>query len=159
MFLFVSNGGKQQSIAHRIDFPWQFGQLLSRFDGMQRSALTVSKVPEGRYYEDLSDDEKTAMSESYIQAAGSARAMSVEMRYPIDGVHHLFVVGRPGPRHGEPPVEIPFFSGKRSLTVYPEEVFTADDATQLFFDWATTGDIDRTKHHLREFDLDAFYRT
>jgi hypothetical protein len=66
---------------------------------------------------------------------------------------------RSGPRQGEPTVEIPFFGGKRSLTVYPEEVFTADDAAQLFFEWATTGEIDRTKHHLREFDLDAFYRT
>jgi hypothetical protein len=159
MFLFVSNGGKQKMIEHRIDAPWQFGQLLSRFDGIQRSALTVSKVPEGRYYEDLSDDEKTAMSESYIQAAGSAQAMSVELRFLIDGVHRLFVIGRPGPRYGEPAVEIPFFGGKHSLTVYSEEVFTADDAAQLFFEWATNGDIDHTKHHLREFDLDAFYPT
>ncbi|MDJ0407802.1 hypothetical protein QNA23_30250 [Rhodococcus erythropolis] len=153
MFL-LTFGGKRQVIEHRIDQRWQFAQPLERFDGLERSSLTVSKIPEGRYYEDLSDIEKISMSENYIQAAGSAEAMSVEVRRRgEDGTARLYIVGHPSFRNGEPDVRIPFHNGKHTLTVYSNEVFDAAEAADLFLSWVTDGRIDETAYQLREFDL------
>lgn len=153
MFL-LTFSGKRQVIEHRIDQRWQFAQPLERFDGLERSSLTVSKIPEGRYYEDLTDIEKISMSENYIQAAGSAEAMSVEVRRrDEDGTSRLYIVGHPGHRNDKPDVRIPFHNGKHALTVYSNEVFDASEAADLFLSWVTDGRIDENIYGLREFDL------
>lgn len=157
VFKFDYSGG-HRSISRRIDSVDKFARPLGRFDGLTRSTLTVTKVPEGRYYEDLSEDEKTQMEQAYIQAAGSADAMSVEVRRLEGDTYRLYVVGRPGARAGGPDIEIPFHEGRHRLHVYADEVFTADDAATIFLEWCQTESVDPHQYQLREFDLDAFYR-
>lgn len=156
MFKFDYASG-HRSISYRIDSVDEFTQPLNRFDGQTRSTLTVSKVPEGRYFEDLSAEEKTLMDEVYIQAAGSADAMSVEVRVRVGDTCRLYVVGRPGERVGGPDTEIPFHEGRHQLHVYADEVFTANEAAAIFFEWCQTGAVDASRYQLREFDLNAFY--
>ncbi|MGF7120691.1 hypothetical protein [Rhodococcus sp. AG1013] len=156
MFKFDYSGG-HRSISRRIDAVEKFARPLSRFDGLTRSTLTVSKVPEGRYFEDLSAGEKALMDQVYIQAAGSADAMSVEARLLVGGTYRLYVIGRPGARVGVPTVEIPFHEGRHRLHVYADEVFTADEAAAVFFEWCQTDSVDPDRYQLREFDLNAFY--
>ncbi|WP_137726535.1 hypothetical protein [Prescottella subtropica] len=156
MFKFDYASG-HQSISYRIDSVDEFTQPLNRFDGLKRSTLTVTKVPAGRYFEDLSVEEKALMNEVYVQAAGSADAMSVEVRLLVGDTYRLYVVGRPGARGREPDVEIPFHEGRHRLHVYTGEVFTADEAATIFFEWCRTGSVDPHRYQLREFDLNAFY--
>ncbi|MGO4205623.1 hypothetical protein AB4Z09_28600 [Rhodococcus sp. TAF43] len=156
MFKFEYSGG-HRSISRRVDSAYKFTRPLNRFDGLTRSTLTVSKVPEGRYFEDLSAEEKALMDQVYIQAAGSADAMSVEVRLLVGDTYQLYVVGRPGARVGEPGIEIPFHEGRNRLHVYAGEVFTADEAAAIFFEWCRTGSVDPHLYQLREFDLNAFY--
>lgn len=156
MFKFDYSGG-HRSISRRVDSVDKFARPLNRFDGLTPSTLTVSKVPEGRYFEDLSAEEKALMDQVYIQAAGSADAISVEARLLVGDTHRLYMIGRPGARVGVPDVEIAFHEARHRLHVYADEVFTADEAAVVFFEWCRTGSVDPHVYQLREFDLNAFY--
>ncbi|MDV7243460.1 MULTISPECIES: hypothetical protein [Rhodococcus] len=97
------------------------------------------------------------MAETYLQCAGSANALSIELRQKAAGAYHLYTVGRPGVRRGKPGVAIPFQHGNRTLQVYPDEVFVAEEAAEIFHRYFKTGEVD-TRYLLREIDLNAFYR-
>lgn len=71
-------------------------------------------------------------NDSFIQAAGSADAMTVEVRFADpDGETHLYTVGRPEPADGTTTL-IPM-SDDRAIRVFSNETFTADEAAEIFF--------------------------
>jgi hypothetical protein len=73
----------------------------------------------------------------YLQAAGSSEAMTIELRQPggddWDAVSVLYTVGHPQSEHkpslGDVVIELP----TGPLLIRPDEVFTAEQATELFF--------------------------
>ncbi|WP_154795314.1 hypothetical protein [Occultella kanbiaonis] len=66
-----------------------------------------------------------------MQAAGSADAMTVEVRIPSPvGEGHLYTVGRPEPVDGTTTL-IPI-SDTRAVRVFSNGVFTADEAAVIF---------------------------
>ena len=88
---------------------------------------------------------------SFIQAAGSADQMTVEVRLAgPDGESHLYAVGRAEPVDGTTTL-IPI-SQTRAVRVFSNEVFTADEAAVIFYTYYLT-DAVAQPYILRELDL------
>jgi hypothetical protein len=110
---------------------------LARIDGKARYSLVLWAMPAGKRLVEL--DEHTDARE-YIQCAGSAAAMTVEVRTEADGEGHQYVVGRlPGPRLEDPQVKIPWDDFE--AVVYDDEVFTAEEAAELFGSYLESGTV------------------
>ncbi|WP_435749098.1 hypothetical protein [Microbacterium sp. PMB16] len=122
---------------------------LSRMNGTSFWAYSLWRAAEGS---DLLED--IPLSDAYIQSAGSAEAMTVEARVlHDDGTAHHFTVGKPGAGSEEAPSEvIRWDDGRHSTTVYPNEVFTADEAAEVFYAYFLTDEVPEWCT-LRELDL------
>ena len=91
------------------------------------------------------------LTDSFIQAAGSADQMTMEIRLPgPDGATHLYTVGRPEPAD-ETTTLIPI-SPTRAVRVFSNEVFTADEAAVIFYTYYLTDTVSQP-YVLRELDL------
>ncbi|OSO98107.1 hypothetical protein D8M34_02960 [Microbacterium sp. HSID17254] len=89
--------------------------------------------------------------DTFMQAAGSADAMTVEVKLPgPDGESHLYTVGRAEPVDGTTTL-IPI-SQTRAVRVFSNEVFTADEAAVIFYTYYLT-DAVAQPYVLRELDL------
>ena len=79
--------------------------------------------------------------------------MTVEVRLVgTDGVAHQYVVGKPGERSGEPSEVVRWDDGRHSTRVFADEVFTADEAAEVFYAYFLT-DAVAEPFVLRELDL------
>ena len=96
------------------------------------------------------------LSDEYLQSAGSADALTVEVRtIDGDGAAHQFVVGKPGGgAEGAPSEVIRWDDGRHSTTVHPREVFTADEAAKVFYAYFLTDEVP-ARYTLRELHLDT----
>ncbi len=91
------------------------------------------------------------MTDTFIQAAGSAEAMTVEVRIlGPDGEHNLYTVGRPEVPDGTTTL-IPI-NDKRAVRVFSNEVFAADEAAVIFYTYYLTDAVSQP-YVLRELDL------
>ncbi|MCZ0708501.1 hypothetical protein OYT00_00655 [Microbacterium paraoxydans] len=122
---------------------------LRQLNGSSTWAWSLWRAPEGA---DLLDS--IPFSEEYIQCAGTAEALVIEVRYvDPDGIAHQYVVGRPGAdMSGEPTEVIHWDDGRHSTTVYPNEVFTADEAAVIFYTYFLTDKVAQP-YTLREIDM------
>lgn len=90
-------------------------------------------------------------NDSFIQAAGSGDAVTVEVRVPgPDGVSRLYTVGRPVPADGTTTL-IPI-SDNRGVRVFSNEIFTADEAAEIFHMFYLAETVSQP-YVLRELDL------
>lgn len=81
---------------------------------------------------------------NYLQCAGTASAMSVELRQTHDdGTHTHWTLGRSAPT-GSASETIEFHG--HALQVHPEEVWTAEQAAPLFEQYAATRTIPDDVH-------------
>ncbi|APB01723.1 hypothetical protein [Nocardia seriolae] len=133
----------------------EFQRPLRRLNGDDRYSLNLAALPTPAWPDELTEADEAAMGLQYLQCAGAADALSVEIHMGVDGVSRLFTLGRPGDYDGDPEVIIPFQRGNHAPRAYPAEVFTADEAAQIFFTYYKTGSLDGD-YHLREVGLDAF---
>lgn len=122
---------------------------LGRMNGTSFWAYSLWRAPEGS---DLFDD--IPLSESYLQCAGSAAALTIEVReLDAEGVPRQWVVGRPGETPSGPPTEVVRWDdGRHSTTVHPHEVFTAAEAGDVFVAYFLT-DAVPAQCTLRPLDL------
>lgn len=89
----------------------------------------------------------------YLQCAGTSDAMTIEChKVDDDGQDRHYIVGRGGDHSDPPTVTIPYFGGRASATVYPDEVFALDEATDIFFHYYETGEVP-DRYRLRCYDL------
>ena len=125
---------------------------LGLMDGIQDWAFSLWRAPVGKDLDELDEDE--LHPERFMQSAGSAEAMVVEVKFvEDDGQARLYTVGRPGGDYsGAPSVRIPFQDGKYHVDVYPNEVFTADEATEIYYHYFQTDRVP-DQYVLREYDL------
>lgn len=117
-----------------------FARPLHAFDGTDRYFLVLWALGPGMDY-----DESVAagLNRKYIQAAGRPDALTVEICKPggsqwgVDWVR--YVIGHPyeGDAQLDVPIVLPHSTEMRSHY----ELFDADEAAQLFFDYYKTGDI------------------
>lgn len=145
-----SNGYSRGPLIDSVrPYPDAIRFALNRLNGMSSWGYSMWRAPEGA---DLLDD--IPLSDEYLQSAGSADALTIEMRVIDDeGVAHQYAVGKPGTEQtGEPTEVIRWDEGRRSTSVHPDEVFTADEAADVFYAYFLTDEVPETLT-LRELDL------
>lgn len=129
----------------------QIGRMLGLLDGTKRFSYSLWYVPDDAGWPDGDGYDESKYGWEYIQAGGSADAMTVEVkRLETDGEYHQYVLGRPGDDTGEPDVRIPI--AENGEDVRPSEVFTADTATPIFYHYFRTNTVPDGLT-LRELDL------
>ncbi|UOE44954.1 hypothetical protein [Agromyces larvae] len=115
----------------------QLHRHLSLLDGKKRFALELGALPRGKNWLDLGADYAPP---EYIQCAGSADRMAIEVReIGPDGVAHQYAIGRGGDRSGDPSETIQY--AEHQVMVYPDEVFGLHEATGLFYAYFQDGTI------------------
>lgn len=135
---FVINGRDNWELKDGIGpIPDQLRRMLGRLNGERLCSLGLWKIPEGTSL-DLVDLKK---ERSYIQSGGAADRMTVELHTVDNGAVRHEVIGR---NHGttaggDPKEEISV--GGHVHRVYPDEVFDADEAGDLFIAYYGTGDV------------------
>lgn len=101
-----------------------------RLEEIQR-ALQLSKLARPAWSGELTRAELEWTEGRYIQAAGVADKMTVEIRKESDGVLQLYTIGRPTAAVGDPDVDIQV--GEHTTRVCENEVFGALEAADLVF--------------------------
>lgn len=143
----VSRGPLVDSIRPYED---QIRSALGRMNGTSFWAYGLWRAPEGS---DL--DRDIPLSESYLQCAGSAEALTIEVRaVDGEGVARQSVVGRSDAAtsaHGDRVIR--WDDGRRSTTVGTNEVFTAAQAGGVFVAYFLTDEVPE-RCTLRTLDLD-----
>lgn len=113
-----------------------FSHVLGRMDGAGFFAYNMWHHQEAAHFEDVDID---AHSGEYLQCAGSAKAMTVELRQEsADGHDHWVLATGPitGEMHHTVTWDVEFFA-----QVHVEEVFTSEQAAPLFEEYYLTGTI------------------
>ncbi len=130
-------------------YPEQIRFSLGQLNGSSFWAWSLWRAPEGA---DLLDS--IPFSEEYMQCAGTAEALAVEVRrVEADGTPHQYAIGKPGgDRTGEPTEVIHYDDGRHSTTIYPHEVFTADEAAVVFYTYFLTNEVSHP-YELRDLHL------
>ncbi|WP_311259710.1 hypothetical protein [Microbacterium sp. WCS2018Hpa-9] len=121
--------------------------VLRQLDGKRKRTYVIWRAthPEKGYVTPAD------MGDAFMQAAGSADQMTVEVRLPAaDGEGHLYTVGRPDPADGTTTL-IPI-SDDRAVRVFSNEIFTADEAAVIFYTYYLTDAVSQP-YVLRELDL------
>jgi hypothetical protein len=119
----------------------KFARPMRGFDGVDRFALTLWALPPGMDYNKAVDAGEDALE--FIQAGGSADALTVDIRkaggseWGVDWVR--YVVGRD--RSIPEPLDVAITLPRAPEFVSRSEVFTPDEAAELFFAYYRTGDI------------------
>jgi hypothetical protein len=116
--------------------PASIERVLTAFNGENKWAMFVFHLPPGvatfNEYIDSTVDSRGGWPHEYLQAAGSADAMTVDVtRREPDGKIHQYVLGREAVS-GEPSVALTFRNGEITTHVHSSEVFTAADAAPVF---------------------------
>ena len=116
------------------------GQRLGLLDGVVRYSLSLWKLPSGIPFERV---DLTEWPQEYIQAAGSVKAMTLELRRleqeRQDPAH--FVVGRAGSNGLALPTEVVIPWDGCEARVAPSEVFSASEAAEVFASYYETGQL------------------
>jgi len=128
----IENIGSSYGAATESDRPMTevLKRRLSRLNGKSFSTYIIFIKPGEP--EDMDDVDISTLVE-YIQCAGKADAMLVEIkRWEADGVLRQYAVGRDV---DEPGSETVFWGSNYSETVPAYEVFTAEQAHPVFLQW------------------------
>ncbi|MET4429709.1 hypothetical protein [Mycolicibacterium sp. 624] len=107
--------------------------------------------PGGKNYDEMTAEEISEASSTYIQSGGSAERLSVEIRRREGNRYRQYVVGHFGPS-GELTTERILLGPHEPLVVRSSEVFDADEAAQLFLSWFKVGAIP-DGYSLRELNI------
>ncbi|MFC4375423.1 hypothetical protein ACFO5K_15080 [Nocardia halotolerans] len=114
-----------------------FLRPLRRMDGRQRYALELTVLPEALPATEVTAAVSADRGRLALRCAGSAEAMTLQLRTTVDHITRRFTLGFAGSRMGLPTVYLPH--GDDDTYVYPEEVFTAEHAVEVFRDFFHSG--------------------
>lgn len=108
----------------------QISSHLHRMNGTSFWGYSLWEAPEGHYKED-----DIPFTEYFIQCAGSSKAMTIEVRQEDKRTKKskLYTLGK-SENPGERNVEISLY-GNNSIWVSEEEIFTADEAALIFYEY------------------------
>lgn len=113
-----------------------FAHVLGRMDGTGLFAYALWQYQDGVHFDDVDID---AVSDEYLQCAGSADALTVELREKSGGDYDHWVLAT-APITGTPNRTITW-DDDFSTEVHAEEVFTSGQAAPLFEEYYRTGTI------------------
>ncbi|ORV01584.1 hypothetical protein AWB94_25930 [Mycolicibacterium canariasense] len=118
-----------------------FSGPLHKMNGDDKWALNLTRLPEGLRYQGALDQELEATA--FIQAGGSADCMTIEIRQPGGhewGVESVWsVVGHASADRQER--DVPIKLPRSTQMISEAEVFDADEAADLFFQYYKTGQL------------------
>lgn len=127
----------------------QFAIMLGLLREGKRSTFGLTPVPDGINAVRFMTVERPA---AFLQCAGTGDALTIEWRRrDDDGQSRLYTLGHTQD-HDPEFVTIEFFDGTRSTQVHPDEVFTVDEAVEIFTIYYETQAVP-DRYSLREFDL------
>ena len=125
-----------------------FQRPLGTRNGDDKYCLRLWLIPRDRSWDELSTSEYATARSFYIQAVGSASALAVETRtLDANGQPARYQIGRKNSSR-TPDTDITFNMG-HEVHVQANEVFDADDASQLFWQYHETGKITDAEYELR----------
>ncbi|WP_091227269.1 hypothetical protein [Microbacterium sp. 3J1] len=131
----------------RRPIPDHLRMMLGHLDGTERFTYIVWRAPNPESIIVTPQDG----GEGFIQAAGSADRMTIEVRLPgPDGEGHLYTVGRNEPADGATTL-VPI-NNSRAVPVFSNELFSADEAALIFYTYHLTEAVSQP-YVLREMDL------
>lgn len=131
---------------------YRFLTPLQAFDGSRRYARSISKLPRPGWSDDFSEDEVN--TGRFLQAAGSANAMTVEVSTGEKGGGlDLYTVGRADNDKSTSPPTVPIHFGDNVVMVYPNEVFKAQEAADIFYFYYLNDSVPE-EYSLRKFGVD-----
>lgn len=138
--------GEETRVLSDADAPHrdQIREQLGRMDGDSVWGMALWRIPveaEGRAQTD-----EIPRSAEYVQCAGSAQAMTIEVRRLSGGeTPRQYTVGRAtGTPRGEQDSIITWDGGRQSARVFANEVFDADEAAEVFAQYLQTGAVPPT---------------
>lgn len=144
---YTSNGSRTTLSRFAESADRTLGRLLSMLGQPDRSTLVVERIPDGVHFDDM-----PGRDEPFLQAAGTAEAMTIEWgRRRDDGSWSVATLGREGDSSDAPDVAIAFNADGVSL-VHEHEMFDADEAAGVFKHFVRTG-IPPAQYQLRELSL------
>jgi hypothetical protein len=121
---------------------------LRLLDAERRYSLVVWRLPEGTNWNNV---DPATQSDEYLQCAGSASRLVIELRRREGDKHAQYVVGsEPTPGQGMEPTEVVKW-GKYTLKVHRSEVYDAEKALPLFLAYVHSGQLpkDTTRRPIR----------
>lgn len=129
-----------------------FLRPLRRLDGFHRYSVNMTRLAEPMRPADIDPAISSAPGQEYLQCTGSADALTLEMRTSVGGTPQRFALGLSGERIGPPDVDVPVPVGVPAPRVYPDELFTAEQAAEIFTAYFET---DAVPSHLQLRSTDA----
>ena len=124
-----------------------FLRPLRRLNGFDYYSVNLTRLQFPMPAAEITATISAAPGTEYVQCTGAADVLAIELRTTIDGRPRRYLLGLPGERLGYPGVDVP--NGPDLLRVYPDEVFTAEHAAEVFATYFHKGDIP-TGFQLRE---------
>jgi hypothetical protein len=133
---FTRNGFHSSDLDPHQDPLARIRRNLTLLDGDEMYAYSLWKLPEGAKWRDgLPAD----WPHEYMQSAGSAEAMNIEIRQIEDGAANQYAVTRSAARSSDPEQSIVFGPKRRELRIPSSEVFTADEAFPVYKQYYASG--------------------
>lgn len=118
-------------------FEEQLRFTLNRMDGSKLWAYSLWRAPEGANLR-----ASLPFSDEYIQSAGDRTAMTIEVRTAdASGTATQYIVGKPTEAPGEATEKITWDGGTQRTLVRANEVFTADEAAEVFGAYFRTDEV------------------
>ncbi|NQX11506.1 hypothetical protein HQQ80_07715 [Microbacteriaceae bacterium VKM Ac-2855] len=127
----AKNGSSQTEIPNDMRTEFVIRRAPTLMTGSERFAISLSRLPEGKR---LWDDLSGSWPRFFLQAAGSADGMMVEVRKEnADGSDSLYKVARPLPE-GKFSAKVVDVTWNGRVSRVPEgEVFDASEAGDVFW--------------------------
>ena len=130
----------------------QIDRVLGQLDGNESWSYSLWQAPHGQ---DVDQIDYSVYPRSFLQAGGTADRMALEVRYvEDDGKERQYAVGRPGGDYSGEPSETVIIGGN-AFSVYPNEVFTAEQATDVFYGYFQTDRVP-DQYPLRRLDFSEY---
>lgn len=119
-----------------------FLRPMRKFDGHHRYSLCLSRLPKPMPASEIPASVSAGPGSDYLHCMGSADALVLELHTTVDGQPRRYTVGgQDSYRAGDPELAIVIQHGEHILEVHPDEIFTADEAAEIFTTYYRTGDI------------------
>ncbi|WP_433759139.1 hypothetical protein [Nocardia sp. CA-135398] len=116
-----------------------FLRPLRRLDGFDSYSVNLTRLPQPMPASEITATLSAAPGRNYVACIGSAEVLVIELCTEADGTPRRYLLGLPGERVGHPGVDVP--NGTELLRVYPDEIFDAEHAAEVFATYFHSGDI------------------
>ena len=131
------------------EYKTKIPMVLGKLNGNSVFAYSLWRLPEGVNWSGTLPED---WPHEYLQSAGTAEGMSIEIRRSEDEEYRQYAIGRAGERSTVQDQVIVWGPNRRELTLSADELFTAEEATPVYLAYSRTGTVP-DGYSLRLLDL------